>query len=240
MKKILFLLLITITFSTYFCETVHAMEESEKFDKKTNFKWLERGIIAGMGMPKTRSEISELIKRNIGLIVTLTTDTFIPDSCGVEGLYFTQGPLSKELTAGLAIETLYLPIEPNQPPTSKQVQEFLAAFEQTQKRGKAVVVHCEYGEGRTKTMLACWLIAKKNFSTEQALKEIGYQRHKNLSDDQLNFLYRYENSLKDPSITIEPEGTDDGTEANTELPQVPFRQATEVDLLLSMLQLDNS
>jgi hypothetical protein len=53
-------------------------------------------------------------------------------------------------------------------------------------------------------MLACWLIAKKNYTAEQALTSIGYQHRENkiLSYEQLNFVYIYENHLKNPRITI--------------------------------------
>jgi hypothetical protein len=122
-----------------------------------------------MGLPSTREDIEELVRRNIGLIVTLNCDEVIEGD-------FISGQLPQEILSGFTIRTLYLPINPNSSPTFEQVNEFIEAVDETKRiYRKATVVHCEFGKSRTGTMLACWLIKKKGYSAQKAINKVALE-----------------------------------------------------------------
>jgi atypical dual specificity phosphatase len=168
--------------------------QPNEFDLAHNFRWVEHGLLAGMGLPSTREDIEELIKRNVGLIVTLTCDEIIEDT-------FISGQLNPEILTGLTIQTLYLPIKPHQPPTLDQVSQFITAVESTKTNyRKATVVHCEFGKSRTGTMLACWLIKVKGYTARKAINKIATAA----SPEQKAFINSYYKYLHHPAATIFP------------------------------------
>lgn len=167
------------------------------FDLAHNFRWVERGVLAGMAIPSSSEAIAELVRRNVGLIVTLTCDEVIEHT-------FLSGQLNPEILAGSNIQTLYLPIKPHQPPTFDQVAQFIAAVESMKRQHKkATVVHCEFGKSRTGTMLACWLIKEKGYSARKAINKVAVAA----SLEQKEFITRYYELLQHRSSTIYPIST---------------------------------
>lgn len=140
------------------------------------FYWLVEGELAGMAMPTAARayayledadkiakeeflyEISELKKRGVGSVVTLT-ETPLAD-----------GPLRE---AG--IDYVHIPIPDMTAPTLSQIQHFVTHVHQSVQEQKPVVAHCLGGLGRTGTMLACYLVSKGYASTD-AIKEVRQKR----------------------------------------------------------------
>jgi len=120
-----------------------------------NFSWVEQSKIAGMACPSTQSNIQWLKGQNIGLIISLTEESLGGNNFDTNG-----------------IEVLHLPIQDFQVPTHEQIDNFIQRADQVMAEGKAVVAHCRAGIGRTGTILACWLAAKKGMSGDDAIAKV--------------------------------------------------------------------
>src|SRR5690606_39059088 len=144
--------------------------------------WIVDGVIAGMSIPKTNGQIRALHDLNIGLVVTLTEQEEGPDL---------------EIFNSVSIERLILSIPDFGVPTIDQVDKFIEKSKKILKsKGKATVVHCWGGKGRTGTMLACWLLANKNMKSVAAINLVRAKRPGSIeTDEQIKFVGKYYNIL---------------------------------------------
>lgn len=152
-----------------------------------NFSWVEEGKIAGMACPATQSNIEWLKQQNIGLIISLTEEPLGGNSFDTSG-----------------IEVLHLPIKDFCVPTKEQIDNFIQRADQVMAQGKAVVAHCRAGIGRTGTILACWLAAKKRISGDDAIAKVRQLRpHSVETAQQEKFVRDYAASLGQPAVVVE-------------------------------------
>lgn len=140
-----------------------------------NFYWIIEGKLAGMAMPTAarayayledadkiakeeyQYEIQDLQSKGIKAVVTLT-ESALADT-----------PLKQ---AG--IDYLHIPIVDMSPPTMEQVQRFVAFVHDALQNNKPVVAHCLGGNGRTGTMLACYLVSQ-GYSSSEAIRLVRRQ-----------------------------------------------------------------
>lgn len=129
-------------------------------DAVNGFSWVIDNEIAGMARPDFRAEgiWQWLADHNVGLVVSLTSSA--PDA-GVLARY--------------GLEGLHLPIPDFTPPDDASVDEFLAKARFYAHEGKAVVVHCGAGMGRTGTLIACYLV-DKGFDAAEAIQLVRRSR----------------------------------------------------------------
>ena len=144
--------------------------------------------IGGMPYPENRADIHGLYnQQNVGLIVTLTED-----------------PLPSWYFIGeMHSINIHLPIAKNKAPSAVQLEYFLAKAKETHAQGKAVVVHCDKGLGRTGTMLACWMIANEHrmsfpdMTAEKVIQELRTRRPNSVSShEQKKFIQYYLESMQ--------------------------------------------
>jgi atypical dual specificity phosphatase len=120
-------------------------------------RWVLPDRLAGASLPGLRralvDDLAELASQGVKLLVTLTED-----------------PLEvTEPDHGL--RRLHFPIADMGVPMSRRAAELCEEVVHSMKQGKAVVLHCRAGLGRTGMMLACCLVAE-GLDAEQAILRV--------------------------------------------------------------------
>ena len=121
-------------------------------DSPTGFVWVETGSLAGSGYPASRGQVGWLVKRGIGSILTLTEE-----------------PLPGAWTSGFALDLGHVPIHDHQSPDADSMEKAVEYILSRRKEGKAVLVHCLAGEGRTGCVLAAYLIRTRHMGADEAM-----------------------------------------------------------------------
>lgn len=137
-----------------------------------NFYWLVDGLLAGGSRPgggdgrfgsfslrpadddAVRADVDWLVDQGIGAILTLT-----------------ESPLPASVLRERGIANVHIPIEDQMAPTQSELLSALDFLDQQRVEGRAVLVHCLVGEGRTGTILAAYLI-RQGATPQQALARL--------------------------------------------------------------------
>ena len=145
------------------------------------FSWLVENKLAGMAVPDCRPEDFEDLKElGIGAIVTLTEE-----------------PMPRKMVKESGVVYLHLPVPDFAPPLQDQVRRFLDFCEENLAQGRAVVVHCYAGVGRTGTMLSCYLVSKGK-NPEEAIRLVREMRPGSIETvSQENAVYQFAEELRD-------------------------------------------
>jgi len=116
---------------------------------------VQNGRLAGSGYPASRSQVEWLVRAGINSILTLTID-----------------PLPAEFTRDLDIVVGHVPMEDHQPPSIDALGRAVEFIEEQSAAGKAVLVHCLAGEGRTGCVLAACLVRTEGLGADEAIAEV--------------------------------------------------------------------
>jgi atypical dual specificity phosphatase len=149
-----------------------------------NFSYIVDGVLAGCAHPASggdlRQALQSLIDQGIGALVSL-------DEQGIPLHY----------VAEFGLQYLHLPIPDFGTPTFEQAAQLVEFIEQQRRAGRAVVLHCHAGFGRTGTMLACYLVAQ-GMSAAEALRYVRNKRPGSVeTDEQEQFVHDFEVLWKD-------------------------------------------
>lgn len=149
-------------------------------DRPTNFSWVIEDKLAGSGLPVTENEFKWVVDKGIKSIVTVR-----------------EVPLPSEWFDGGDIDYLHLRVEDFGAPTVEEMDEVVNFIDRTISSGRAVLVHCAAGKGRTGAVLAAYIVKKQNLTAKHAIEKIRIMRPGSVqSIMQETALYMYEKYLK--------------------------------------------
>jgi len=169
---IIFVLIFSIQTTLYAPQQKNPITPESLTDQ--NFSWVHKNL-GGMKRPYDQESIHSLNKIGVKLLVTLT-----------------EKPLEKSWFDNTDIENLHIPILDFQTPTLQQVDIFIQAAKKLINTNNSVIVHCTAGMGRTGTMLACWLVAERNYTPFKAVEFVREKRPGSIeTKEQLQFIGSY-------------------------------------------------
>jgi atypical dual specificity phosphatase len=128
-------------------------------DSPTNFSWVIEDKLAGSGLPVTENEFKWVVDKGIKSIVTVR-----------------EVPLPSEWFDGGDIDYLHLRVEDFGAPTVEEMDEVVNFIDKTISSGRAVLVHCAAGKGRTGAVLAAYIVKKQNLTAKHAIQKIRIMR----------------------------------------------------------------
>ncbi|XP_048255435.1 uncharacterized protein LOC124115604 [Haliotis rufescens] len=145
-----------------------------------NFSWVVDGLLCTLAFPETRQNLRYLLDNNVAYLVSLTAERDPP---------VTQCP---------ELELVSLKIQDFSPPTMEQVEEFLDILHKAGTRKKAVALHCAQGQGRTGTMIACYLVKVQRLSAAEAIQKTRWLRRGSIeTSEQERMVHDYKQHLID-------------------------------------------
>jgi len=109
----------------------------------SKFQSVDR-FVSGASMPKSAEDIAWLKKQGIKSIVSLDE---MPKKAA-------------EAAKQAGMKVLHLPLDDTMPPSKREVHSFLKFVNSNVRQRKKVFIHCYRGVGRTREMLAFYLIGK--------------------------------------------------------------------------------
>lgn len=142
-----------------------------------NFSWLVKDEIAGMARPVSLVGAFEGLKKyRIDAIVSLTVT-----------------PLTQSLVSEFGFAYIHLPVRDFSVPTFDQIELFVEFADRLRAEGKAIVVHCDSGFGRTGTVLSVYLVNFKGYTAGGAVTEVRHVRPGSVETaEQEDFVSRFE------------------------------------------------
>ena len=140
-----------------------------------DFYWVIDGMLAGCPRPGGRETGNPFKRKKEGLSEEgerLDEELTWLEAHGVGAiLSMTETPLAADTLAKHTLTVLHLPVPDMTPPTTGQLIRALEFIDEQHTLGKAVVVHCLMGQGRTGTVLAAYLI-RGGASATEALRTV--------------------------------------------------------------------
>jgi len=122
------------------------------FERPTGFVWVEDARLAGSGYPASRSQLKWVSGKGIKTVVTLT-----------------ESPLPPQWLEGLDLEVHHIPMKDHLPPGRESLDAAARTIQESLGRGKATLVHCLAGQGRTGCVLAAYLIRSRGIAAGEAI-----------------------------------------------------------------------
>jgi atypical dual specificity phosphatase len=161
--------------------------------RPTNFYWIIEGKLAGSGIPMSSAEVRWLVKqKGIRSIVTLKDKPLSRE-------WFSNSANKSSSTIANA-DYFHLSLDDKSAPSLEELDHVVNYIRRQIDNGKAVMVHCSGGKGRTGTILAAYLVKKEldSITARQAIDRISKIRggESIQSKDQERIILSYETYLK--------------------------------------------
>jgi Swiss Army Knife protein, DSP-PTPase phosphatase domain len=148
-------------------------------DEPTGFVWVEKGRVAASGFPASRGQLEWLVGNGINSVLTLTPNALPP-----------------EWVEDLPLVVDHVPMDDHKPP-EQQALDRCARYVQGQvKEGRAVLVHCLAGEGRTGCVLAAYIIRDRGIGAAEALEALREAKPAFVEWSQEKAIFEYAENVK--------------------------------------------
>jgi len=161
-------------------------------DKPTFFTWVSGTSLAASGRPYSKSQVDWLRENGITAILSLTEE-----------------PLPSEWTVGL--ETKHISMKDHAPVSHADMQLGADYIAKAISEGKAVLVHCLAGKGRTGSVLAAYMMSYQGKKATKALEELRSKRPGSVEFPQQQNVLDFEGV----ALKRSPEARRQGTTART-------------------------
>ncbi len=141
------------------------------------FYWLIDGALAGCSRPGVRDPHKRGGQRDDAMDEAAHQEALDHDLAwlrrqGIDAvLSMTETPLVEDVVARHDLDVLHLPVPDLHAPSPDQLAQALAFIDQQRARGRAVVVHCLVGQGRTGAVLAAYRI-RAGATPDEAIHEL--------------------------------------------------------------------
>ncbi len=137
-----------------------------------NFYWLYEGMVAGSARPGGEIGRHGTVLAGKTLRESIDDDLRWLRTQGIGAiLSLTETPLPTDALEHHELVSLHLPIDDQTAPTQIELLAALDFIDQQRVVGRAVLVHCRIGEGRTGSILAAYLI-RQGATPEDALAHL--------------------------------------------------------------------
>ena len=150
-------------------------------EKPFNFSWAIPGLLAGSGFPKTLANLRFIANSGVDILVTLNAERKPPVDAFNAAATAAAEDANATATASAAPRTLdwvKVDIVDFASPTRDQIDRVMQTIEKAEKEGKKVCIHCTMGQGRTGSMIACWLARSRGLTGEDAIRYLGASHSK--------------------------------------------------------------
>jgi atypical dual specificity phosphatase len=154
---------------------------AQLISEPTGFGWVEKGKLAGSGLPSSRSQVAWLSRAGAKTLLTLT-----------------ESPLPASWLEGTGLRYRHIPMVDHEPPEKGRLVEAVTFVDDEIMAGRAVVVHCLAGKGRTGCVLAGYLMLK-GMPLEDAVEFVRRQRPGSVERSQEQALRNLQEMLKGAS-----------------------------------------
>lgn len=152
-----------------------------------NFSFVIPGKLAGMSHPGYSTNLDDI--NNVGLCKSLE----ILKQQGISAIVsLCEDTLALEPLQKFQFDYLHLPIIDMHVPKLEQADQFVAFVNLMFQQNRGVVVHCFAGQGRTGTILACYLVSD-GYRAAEAVSRIRDLRPGSIETEiQEEFVFIYE------------------------------------------------
>ncbi len=128
-----------------------------------NFSWIIPNKLAASSMPEDKRDIIRIKSEGIKALLCLAEE---------DELRFGSIEEYKAILNEYGIELKHYPIEDFGAPSLEGIIECVEWIEKKLKENKKVLVHCVAGQGRTGTIIACFLVKEMGVSSEEAINHV--------------------------------------------------------------------
>ncbi len=159
--------------------TAYRKLRASLIDKPTNFGWVIEGSLAGSGLPSSPSQVRWLKKHGVGSILTLR-----------------EVPLPKEYIDGTGVNYMHIQMSDHDAPSQESLSKAVGYVRSEIEKGNAVVVHCLAGQGRTGTVLSCYLVEYQEREPAEVIAQLRKDRPGSVESSQESAVFEYAKKVR--------------------------------------------
>ncbi|MGA2665850.1 MAG: dual specificity protein phosphatase family protein [Nitrososphaerales archaeon] len=158
---------------------VYRRVRSRFISRPTSFGWVLDGRLAASGLPSSRAQLRWLRSHGVDTVLTLT-----------------ETPLPAEWLDSTTPSVRHVRMVDHDPPSQERLDEAVRFIDSELGAGRAVLVHCLAGVGRTGSVLAAYMISTDGLTADQALARLRAMRPGSVERAQEAAVREYERRVR--------------------------------------------